>query len=200
MLDTMLKSGLNAPLASSCGRLFDAVAAAVGICRERQGYEGEAAARLEAIVDRDAMQSEPESLAYPFSVPLLRGSGVPYIEPKAVWNAILGDLLLGTPPGIIAARFHRGLARAIAAMTEKLAGRDEDGTARFDTVALTGGCFHNQVLLAEVLRLLAQRQFDVLTHAAVPAGDGGLALGQAAIAAARLMGGSTCASAFPAAS
>ncbi len=200
MLDAMLRSATNAPLASSCGRLFDAVAAALGICRERQGYEGEAAARLEAIVDPEALHEEPETLAYPFTIPRLRGSGLPYIEPKAFWNAILGDLLLGTPPGVIAARFHRGLARAIAAMTEKLAGRDAKSGARFDTVALTGGCFHNEVLRAEVERLLAERQFHVLTHAAVPAGDGGLALGQAAIAAARLMGGATCASASLAAS
>ncbi|MBL8895207.1 MAG: carbamoyltransferase HypF, partial [Rhizobiales bacterium] len=200
ILDGMLASGLNAPLASSCGRLFDAVAAALGICRERQGYEGEAAARLEACIDKHAFRSEDESLAYPFAIPRLGGTGLPYIEPKSVWNAILGDLVLDTPVGIISARFHLGLARAIAAMVVKLADRDAEAGGRFDTVALTGGCFHNQELLAEVMRLLAQQEFNVLTHAQVPAGDGGLALGQAAIAAARLMGGSTCASGFQAAS
>jgi len=200
ILDAMLASGLNAPFASSCGRLFDAVAAALGLCRDRQSYEGEAAARLEAIVDEQALRHEHESLAYPFVIPHLPGSGLPYVEPKSVWNALLGDLLLNTPPSVIAARFHRGLARAIAAMTLKLARRDGEGGPRFDTVTLTGGCFHNEVLRAEVTRLLAELQFNVLTHARVPAGDGGIALGQAAIAAARLMGGSTCVSASRAAS
>ncbi|WP_196760802.1 Kae1-like domain-containing protein, partial [Streptobacillus moniliformis] len=77
-LDTMIKNGINAPLASSCGRLFDAVAAALNICRERQGYEGEAAARLEAIVDEDTLRNEDDTLGYPMSIPNLRGSGLPY--------------------------------------------------------------------------------------------------------------------------
>jgi hydrogenase maturation protein HypF len=199
LLDSMLKNSANAPLASSCGRLFDAVAAAVDICRERQGYEGEAAARLEAAVDERALREESEELAYPFTIPRLRNSGLPYIEPKAVWNAILGDLILRTPAGVIAARFHRGLARAIVAMALKLAQRDAETGARFDTVALSGGCFHNKILLQEVVQLLRDKNFIVLTHARVPAGDGGLALGQAAIAAARLIGDSACASASPAA-
>jgi len=193
ILDWMLKTGTHAPNASSCGRLFDAVAAAVGICREQQGYEGKAAARLEAIVEKEALRKEDEGLAYPFAIATLGPSGLPYIEPKALWNAILADLTRQTPPGVISARFHRGLARALVTMAERLARRKEEGGARFDTVALSGGCFHNKVLLGEVSRLLRESGFAVLTHARVPAGDGGIALGQAAIAAAQLMGGSPCA-------
>jgi hydrogenase maturation protein HypF len=187
ILDTMLKDSVNAPNASSCGRLFDAVAASLGIAFERQGYEGEAAARLEAIVDANALESEDRSLDYPFTIPKLRHSGLPYIEPLAVWNAILGDLILKTPSGIIAARFHRGLVRALAAMVVKLARRDSEGGARFDTVALSGGCFQNRILLELTVRLLEENGFTVLTQTAVPAGDGGLALGQAAIAAAQII-------------
>jgi hydrogenase maturation protein HypF len=175
-LDAMLKKGINSPLASSCGRLFDAVAAAVGICRERQRFEGEAPSRLEAVMD------EKEGLAYPFTLPNLRGSGLAYVEPLAMWNALLGDLLAGTPPGVIAARFHKGLARALVAMALR-------HRARFDSVALSGGCFQNRVLAEETQRLLREEGFTVLRHAQVPAHDGGLALGQAAVGAAQLMSG-----------
>jgi hydrogenase maturation protein HypF len=185
--DTMIKNGVNAPLASSCGRLFDAVSSALGLVRERQAYEGEAAARLEAIVDEDALHNEDELLAYPLNIPNLRGSGLPYIEPLAMWQAILGDLILKTPAPVMAARFHKGLAKAIAAMTRKLSRRDDPQGARFDTVALSGGCFQNRILFEEVTRRLEADEFTVLTHALVPANDGGLALGQAAIGAAQLI-------------
>jgi hydrogenase maturation protein HypF len=186
-LDAMLKYGLNAPLASSCGRLFDAVAAAIGICRDRQTYEGEAAARLEAIVDEVALRKEDDALAYPFTIPKLSNSDLLYIEPLAMWNALLGDLMLKTPPGVIAARFHRGLAKAIAAMVQKLAHINESKKQRFDTVALSGGCFQNRILFEEVVRRLTMDGFTILSHTRVPANDGGLALGQAAIASAQLI-------------
>lgn len=206
ILDTMLRDQINAPLASSCGRLFDAVAAAMGICFDTQGYEGEAAARLEAIVDEDALYSTDDALDYPFSIPRLKGSNLPYIEPIGVWNAILGDLILKTPPGVMSARFHRGLARTICAMAVKLARRESEAGPRFDTIALSGGCFHNRILLEQVVTRLQAEGFHVLSHASIPAGDGGLALGQVAIAAAQtlnknentIIGGTApCASVFP---
>jgi hydrogenase maturation protein HypF len=185
ILDAMGRNGINTPKASSCGRLFDAVAAALNICRECQAYEGEAAARLEAIVDRKAMPSNGDDPAYPFAIANL--PGLPTIDPLPMWRALLGDLMLGAPPSLIAARFHDGLAGIIVAMASKLVRRDDDGGLRFDTVALSGGCFQNRVLFEEVVRGLEQEHFRVLTHAQVPANDGGLALGQAAIGAARLI-------------
>jgi hydrogenase maturation protein HypF len=187
LLDAMLRDGINSPKASSCGRLFEAVAAALNLCRDRQGYEGDAATRLEAIVDRDALRNEGEELNYPFAVPRLKGSRLPYLEPLGVWNAILGDLILKTPPGVIAARFHRGLAQVIVKLALKLAARDGENGPRFDTVALSGGCFQNRVLFEEVHRRLEASGFSVLSQAQVPAGDGGLSLGQAAVAAARFL-------------
>jgi hydrogenase maturation protein HypF len=207
-LDAMIKKGVNATLASSCGRLFDAVAAALGLCRDVQAYEGEAAAKLEAIVDDDTLHQEDEALGYPFNIPNLRDSGLPYIEPLAMWNAILGDLILNTPAPVMAARFHKGLAKAIVAMTRKLAGRDSADGPRFTTVALSGGCFQNRILFEQVVDRLEAEDFTVLSHARVPANDGGLALGQAAIGAAQAIdaknapreGNTLCASGSQAAS
>jgi hydrogenase maturation protein HypF len=184
-LDGMLRNGIAAPLASSCGRLFDAVAAALGICRERQGHEAEAASRLEAIVCETTLRDEDAALAYPFAIPRLHRTGLPYIEPLAMWNAVLGDLILHTPAPVIAARFHKGLANAIAAMVRKLAQHSAGDQARFTTVALTGGCMQSAVLYTEIAGRLAADGFAVLAHSRVPANDGGIALGQVVIAAAR---------------
>jgi hydrogenase maturation protein HypF len=187
MIDAMIRTGTNAPKASSCGRLFDAVAAALGICRDRQGHEGDAASRLEALVCERSLREEDETLAYPFAIPNLPVSHLPYIEPLAVWRALLGDLILETPARVMAARFHKGLARAIVTMAQKLARADDIGGPLFDTLVLSGGCFQNKVLLEETGRRLRTAGFTVLSHALVPPNDGGLALGQAAVGAARLL-------------
>ena len=181
---TMIRQGLNAPLASSCGRLFDAVAAAIGLCREASFHEGEAAMRLEALVDADALASVDEDLAYPFGIPNLKGSGLPYIEPAAMWQALLGDLYENAPPTVMAARFHKGLARAVAAMVRKVT---LDGDARLTRrVALSGGVFQNRAFTEELIGRLEADGFEVLSHVKAPTNDGGLSLGQAVVAAARV--------------
>jgi hydrogenase maturation protein HypF len=192
LLEHMLAAGTHAPLASSCGRLFDAVAAAVGICFERQLYEGEAAMRLEAAIDLEAL-TEDERLAYRFTIAHMSGSGLPYLEPLAMWWSLLNDRIRGTRVGVIAARFHRGLARGLVQLACELAAATV--RPRFDTIALSGGCFQNRVLLEQCAHHLRAAGFTVLAHEDVPANDGGLSLGQAAIAAAQLLniGGSSCA-------
>ncbi|HEY4016872.1 MAG TPA: carbamoyltransferase HypF [Polyangiaceae bacterium] len=182
-LDTMLRRGDGAPLASSCGRLFDAVAAAIGICRDSASYEGHAAILLEAAVDRETLRAEDDELAYPFQVPRLRTTGLPYVEPLAMWRALLGDLILRTPPGVMAARFHKGLAKAIVHMVDKCTRRDGERAVR--QVALSGGVFQNKVLLEEVTQRLQKADFHVLTHRQSPSNDGGLSLGQVIVDAAR---------------
>jgi len=186
-LEAMMRSGVNSPMASSCGRLFDAVAAALDICPDRQAYEGETGARLEAIVDEIELRNGDEAHCYSFSLSPRSPAGPQYLEPATMWRALLDDLMTRAPPPIIAARFHKGLAAAIVAMTKQLAQKDSVRARLFDTVALSGGCFQNQILFAEVLRRLEQADFKVLTHAEVPTNDGGLALGQAAIGGARLI-------------
>jgi hydrogenase maturation protein HypF len=184
LLDRMIAGSVNSPLASSCGRLFDAAAAAAGVCRERVAYEGQSAIEFESLVDQQTLGGEDDELAYPFAIPRLKGSNLPYVEPLGMWQALLGDLILATPVGVMSARFHKGLAIVIVRMADKLS-RHESPDEPIRTVALSGGVFQNRVLLEQVVTRLESQGFKVLTHARVPANDGGLALGQAAVAAAR---------------
>ena len=185
LFDAMLARGVNSPLASSCGRLFDAAAAAMGLTRERASYEGQGAVEMEAAVDIDCLHSEDDNLSYPFLIP--RMLGLPYIEPLDMWSALFGDLILSTSVGVMAARFHRGLANSIVRMVEKLAEQVAGTDAPLPAVALSGGVFQNRILSERVYTGLAAKGFRVLTHRQVPCNDGGLALGQALIAAARLL-------------
>jgi hydrogenase maturation protein HypF len=185
LLDSMLKSGQQVPLASSCGRLFDAVAAALGLCFERQAYEGHAATLLESLAATAAATAADDDESYPVTIPRWPASKLPYLEPRAMWNALLGDLHLGTPRPVIAARFHRWLARGVTRLAEQASPTAAGEPAR--TVVLAGGCFQNRVLLEETSRCLRGAGFTVLSAAAVPANDGGIALGQAAIAAAHML-------------
>ena len=188
LLDGMLARGVNSPLASSCGRLFDAVAAAVGLAREHAWYEGQGAIELEAAIDQRALMAEDERDSYPFTIALR--PGMPYIEPRPMWSALLDDLIRKVPLGLIAARFHRGLANVIVRMVEQLAQGPPSRTVEAGPrplIALSGGVFQNRVLFERVLAGLIAQGFTVLSHTQVPCNDGGLALGQAAIAAARLL-------------
>lgn len=169
----MMASGMNAPRASSCGRLFDAVAAALGLCDGAQAHEGDAASRLETLAS-----NTDGGDGYDFAI----AAGI--LDCAPMWAALLADLSGGAAYAQIAARFHAGLASALARMATALS----RGT-QFDTVALSGGCFQNRLLFEQALRKLEDAGFTVLTHARVPANDGGLALGQAAIAAANLIEG-----------
>ena len=124
--------------------------------------------------------------AYPFAIPRLQSNNLPYMEPLPMWQAMLGDLVEDTPVPVIAARFHKGLAAVIARMVDKLRQRDTN-SAPVTTVALSGGVLQNRVLLELLIGRLEALGFRVLTHAKVPANDGGLALGQGVIAAARVL-------------
>ena len=188
LLEQMLETGTQATPASSAGRLFDAVAAAVGLHAERIDYEGQAAMALEALA-LPWLEVARTDERYPLGIPVLRESGLPYIEPLGMWRAILGDVFEGTEPGRIAARFHLALADAVTRMALR-ARKAYAGVGRhaLDTVVLTGGVFQNQILLEESAMLLERADFSVLLHRRIPPHDGGLSLGQAAVASARLAG------------
>lgn len=180
-LAAMIAKRLNSPLSSSCGRLFDAVAATIGIRREAVSYEGQAATELEGRVDAGSLAGED---GYPIAL-RPAADGLATMDLAPMWSAVLDDLGRNTPPGVIAARFHRGFADAVVAMARRLVTRDDARLSR--TVALSGGSFQNALLLEAVSRLLEADGLTVLTHRKVPANDGGLSLGQAAVAAARLI-------------
>lgn len=163
------RNGVNAPPCSSVGRLFDAFAAALGVCRDSQSYEGEAAMRLEALVKQPELT---DVTPYPF------GFDGQQIDPAPMFHAWLKDQRANISASVMAARFHLGLAHAFCAPARDRVLR---GEAR--AVVLSGGCFQNLILHRACLAALVD--VPVLVHQRIPANDGGLALGQALIAAAR---------------
>ena len=172
-LDRMIERGVNSPPASSAGRLFDAVAAALGLCREATSFEGQAAIELEALAEtvRDDVG------AYPFE---LSSNDLRVLNWAPLWRALLDDLAEGVAPARIAARFHNGLIAAVVRTSQDLA-----RSHGVETVALSGGVFQNRLLLEGVIEGLEAHGLSVLSPQEVPANDGGLSLGQACIAAAR---------------
>ncbi|HVB33011.1 MAG TPA: carbamoyltransferase HypF [Patescibacteria group bacterium] len=169
----MIEQRLNSPLTSSCGRLFDAVAALAGI-RHQVNYEAQAAIELEmaALGSRD-----PE--AYPMG--LAREGAGWIIETRPLFEAILRDLERRLPAGDISRRFHNGMVQTLSRLARLL--RDQSG---LNQVCLSGGTFQNIYLLEGLRSVLEADRFEVFTHSEVPAGDGGLSLGQAMIAAHRV--------------
>jgi hydrogenase maturation protein HypF len=181
-INRMLETGLNVPLASSCGRLFDAVAAALGLCADQAIFEGQGAMELQALAESCGPSAAEQP--YTFSITEQEAGGLLYLESLPMWQALLEDLARETPVARIAARFHHGLAGAIRDVVARIRMTIPAGTM-LNTIALSGGCFQNKLLLEELVRLLEADGLTCLLHAKVPTNDGGLALGQAAIAAAR---------------
>ncbi|MBC1224024.1 carbamoyltransferase HypF [Nostoc sp. UCD121] len=180
LLNQLIEKKINSPPASSVGRLFDSVAAAIGICPEECSYEGQAAIAMEAIVDVSSLNNDKEALIYPFSFSF--SDSIYCIDSRPMWQALLYDLQQQIPQAVIAAKFHKGLVNAIVEMVKHLC---EENLIR--QVALTGGVFQNCILLQQVSKQLETLEIKVLTHSLVPANDGGLSLGQAVIAAAQLI-------------
>lgn len=168
VLERQLTRQVACAATSSMGRLFDAVSSLVGVCH-RAGYEAQAALELEAAA---ASARDADTSAYAFGI----APGT--FDPAPVLGALIADLRRGTPIPVLAARFHRGVARAVLEISRQ-ASRDT-GLA---TVALSGGVFANALLEEECTRLLAEDGFAVLRHGEVPPNDGGLALGQLVVAA-----------------
>ncbi|MEQ4717564.1 carbamoyltransferase HypF [Nonomuraea sp. B19D2] len=158
----------GALVTSSAGRLFDAVAALLGV-RDTITYEGQAAIELEQLADPAERDGYPAAISDELVV-----TGADLVRAAAA------DLAAGTDPAVISARFHNGVSDLIVRCCLML--RDGTGLA---TVALSGGVFQNLLLLRRTVERLSGAGFRVLTHAGVPANDGGVSLGQVAVAAAR---------------
>jgi hydrogenase maturation protein HypF len=169
LLSRMWARGVNAPVTTSAGRLFDGVAALIGVQQE-VSFEGQAAMALEFGADGR------EGGAYP--IVLTKEQDAPSVlDWQPMLETILADLHAGVERGIIAARFHGALVDAIISVARSV------GQPR---VALTGGCFQNRLLTERAAERLERAGFEVILHRLVPPNDGGISLGQVAVAAARL--------------
>ena len=165
VVERMIATGTNTVMTSSCGRLFDAVAALIGL-RYEVNFEGQAAIELEAIVDPSCEER------YQFDI------GGEELDFRAMMERIVKER---AAPSLVAARFHNTLAAAIHEMCLRM--RRESGIGR---VCLSGGTFQNMRLLGLVARALRASGFELFLHRKVPPNDGGIALGQAVIAAQRM--------------
>ena len=164
---------INAPLTSSLGRLFDGVAAIMGL-RRQVAFEGQAAMELEMIADdqtreRYAFHWEP--------------GGIRRIAQASIIRGVVEDLQRGMPAFVISRKFHNTLIEGCADLCADI-GRD----TRLDQVVLSGGCFQNRLLLEGLTEALTRKNMKVYSPRQVPTNDGGISLGQAVIGAARAAG------------
>jgi hydrogenase maturation protein HypF len=169
VLYAMLARGINAPLSSSMGRLFDGFAALCGL-RQRATFEGQAAAELEWAADGFASGRDYD---FPLREPSDAG-GPLVLDWRPPLDAALGDLSVGTAPGAISEALHNGLASAVVAVAERIGER---------RVILTGGCFQNARLTEAAVAALRAAGREPVWHRRIPPNDGGIALGQAVWAA-----------------
>jgi hydrogenase maturation protein HypF len=153
----MLERGLNAPVTSSVGRLFDAVAALCGVARESR-FEGQAAMLLERAIG---------SLDTREAYPLIGGDWAELVD------RVRRDARAGVAPGLVSARFHNALVQWIV---------ETAVDSGLEQIVLSGGCFQNRYLVDRAVDALEERGFTVFTHQRVPPNDGGIALGQAVLA------------------
>ena len=197
-LNSMISRGVNCPETSSMGRLFDAVSSLL-LLRNSVNYEAQAAIELEAIAERASIPRTSQEGGKHSAPPLGQRGRCPLpdcsttaryyefqcvgskISAEAVIREVVEDLLSGVSVTQISARFHESVAHLIVNVADKIRGQ-----YHLNRIALSGGVFQNMWLLARVTELLRDHAFEVFTHSRVPTNDGGISLGQAAIANARI--------------
>lgn len=176
ILIQMMEKRINTPLTSSCGRLFDAVAAICGL-RNDVRYEGQAAVELEAVAEDDMER------VYPFEIQ--EREGVLQFLTGPIIQGVVDDLRAGCSAGLISATFHNTLMALFLEVCQRLR-----ASLGLKQVVLSGGCFQNARLLVALPDALESHGFEVYTQAQVPSNDGGIALGQALVADAIYKAGS----------
>ena len=176
MLTTMIAKNLNSPPSTSCGRWFDAYSAALGLHCEQVDYEGQAAIALEILATPLFAAEQPYQQAWS----VVHNGGVSILSWRGLWLAVLADLKHCVDKASIAARIHHSLIDATVQLLIRLS--HQTGV---NNIALSGGVFQNRLLLEGVSEQLRWHGKTVLSPQRYPANDGGLALGQAVIAAAR---------------
>lgn len=170
----MIEREINSPRTSSCGRLFDAVAALIGL-RGAVNFEAQAAIELEMA----AWDSDTET-AYPMD--LHAQGGAWQVGTKPLFDWLLKDIRQKANVAEMSRKFHNGLALVFVDVAERIRDR-----TKLNRVCLSGGCFLNVLLLETMIAELRERSFEVYFHTEVPAGDGGISLGQAVIAGHRVL-------------
>jgi hydrogenase maturation protein HypF len=168
ILIQMMEKGINTPMTSSCGRLFDVVAAVCGL-RNEVAYEGQAAVELEAAAEDDGDR------VYPFEI--RENEGMLQFQTETIVRAVAEDVQAGCSTGLISATFHNTLVALFLEVCQLL--RTSRGLKQ---VVLSGGCFQNARLLTALPDALESHGFKVYTQSQVPTNDGGIALGQALVA------------------
>ncbi|MBD3317616.1 MAG: carbamoyltransferase HypF [Chitinivibrionales bacterium] len=168
----ILRSGVSCPISSGIGRLFDAMSAALGICRVRT-YEGQPAVELEAVADKTVTEIYDD-------MPIHKKDTTVVLDGPALAAAALLDMRRGTAVSRVVSRFHNTIAHATIQTVQKVAERE-----RLDTVCLSGGCFQNVLLLERTITGLENTGLKVLIHRCIPSNDESTAYGQAVIAGAR---------------
>ena len=179
VIGTMIARGLNTVTSTSAGRLFDAVSAVLGI-RRASSFEGEAATQLQFAAERCAADARPTQVLRPDEC-LRREDGAFVLATDTLFARIVEGRLASESVERLAYAFHLGLVELVEAACQAV--REETSVT---TVALTGGCYQNTLLLALCAARLREQGFVVLTHSLVPPNDGGIALGQAVVAAHRI--------------
>ena len=173
LFSQMVSRGINSPLTSSCGRLFDAVAALLNV-RHIVSYDGQGAIELEAVADVD-----DQSGGYSYTIAIQDDTPL-QLDFSPMFAELLNDIDSGVALSVIAGRFHRTIAAAATDVCLRIA-----GATGLDRVILSGGVFQNRLLSELIYTTLTGKGLNVFTHRLVPPNDGGIALGQAAIAGRR---------------
>ena len=183
VLAQMIARGINSLPTSSLGRLFDAVAALIGL-RNEVLYEGQAAIELEILAQQQEKGiHEGQSIIYPFTIST-RDQMPTTLDVAPMLRGIVSDIQQGVPASEIADRFHHSIAELLA--TVCFGTREQTG---LNIIALSGGVFQNRLLLEQLVKRLEGMSFQVYVNRRVPPNDGGISLGQIAVAAAQLQRG-----------
>ncbi|MCK5614666.1 carbamoyltransferase HypF, partial [Candidatus Pacearchaeota archaeon] len=177
VLEKMIEQKTNCPLTSSMGRLFDAVSSLVRL-RDKINYEGQAAIELEQLVNQI---EDPEFTVKNYEYQIVGVNDILIIRPWDIITGIVQDLRAKVSPSMISARFHNTISDIIVVVCKRI--REE---TKLNEVALSGGVFQNMILLDKTFDELHNEGFKVYIHHRVPTNDGGICLGQAVIAGARL--------------
>ena len=170
IIKKQIERKINSPLTSSCGRLFDAVSALIGV-RGEIDYEAQAAIELEMLAYDEANETDH----YPFSI--IEQDGLSVVKLQNLFSAIIYDLQSNTTRATIAVKFHNTIAQMIRELCQVISAK-----IGINQVVLSGGVFQNRLLLRKAVSLLEASGFSVFTHQQVPCNDGGISLGQAVIA------------------